>query len=91
MCRSKTLEHEAVRLKVPWRPKNIKDVRAMGYLLKTAANRKKNLPRRKKFIVVNKDEKGVGDLKTALIPDKERQSLEFALLVFCLVLGITVK
>ena len=46
--------------------------------------------RRKKF-AVNKDEKGVGDLKTALIPDKERQSLEFALLVFCLVLGITVK
>ena len=46
--------------------------------------------RRKKF-AVNKDEKGVGDLKTALIPDKERQSLEFAQLVSCLALGITVK
>jgi hypothetical protein len=56
------LEHEAVGLKVPWRPKNSKDVRAMGYLLKTAGNRKKNLPRRKKFIVVNKDQTGVGNL-----------------------------
>ena len=59
-----------MRLKVPWRPKNVKDVRAMGYLLKTAANRKKNLPRRKKFIVVNKDQNGVGHLNMiALISD----------------------
>jgi hypothetical protein len=62
MCRSQTLENEAVRLKVLWRPKNIQDVRAMGYMLKTAANRKKNLPRRKKFIVVNKDQNGIGNL-----------------------------
>ena len=41
----------------------------------------------KKFVVVLKDEKGVGDLKTAT----ERQSLEFAKLVSCLALEITVK
>ena len=38
-----------------------------------------------------KDEKGVGDLKTALTSDMEMQSLEFAQLVSCLALGITVK
>jgi hypothetical protein len=45
----------------------------------------------KKFIAVNKDEKGVGDLKTALASDMEMQSLEFAQLVSCLTLGIIVK
>ena len=38
----------------------------MGYLLTKAANRKWNQLRGKKFVVVNKYEKGVGDLKTAL-------------------------
>jgi hypothetical protein len=38
-----------------------------------------------------KDEKGVGDLKTALTSGMEMQSLEFAQLVFCLALGITVN
>jgi hypothetical protein len=32
----------------------------MGYLLRKAANRKWNHPRRKKFVAVNKNEKGVG-------------------------------
>jgi hypothetical protein len=45
----------------------------------------------KKFVAVNIDEKGVGDLKTALTSDMEMQSLEFAQLVSCLALGITVK
>ena len=45
----------------------------------------------KKFIAVNKDEKGVGDLKTSLTLDMEMQSLEFAQLVSCLDLGIIVK
>jgi hypothetical protein len=31
-----------------------------------------------KFVVINKDEKGVGDLKDALTSDIEMQSLEFA-------------
>jgi hypothetical protein len=30
-----------------------------------------NWPRRKKFVAFNKDEKGVGDLKTALTSDME--------------------
>jgi hypothetical protein len=45
----------------------------------------------KKLVAVNKDEKGVGDLNTALKSDMKVQSLEFAQLVSCLTLGITVK
>jgi hypothetical protein len=45
-------------------------------------------PRRKKFFVVNKVEKGVRELKTALILAMEIQSLEFANLVSSLYLFI---
>ena len=45
----------------------------MGYLKGRAANREWNQPRRKKFVAVNKDEKGVGDLKSALTSDMEMQ------------------
>ena len=38
----------------------------MGYLLRKAANRDWNQHRRKKFVADNKDEKGIGDLKTTL-------------------------
>jgi hypothetical protein len=41
----------------------------------------------KKFVAANKDEKGFGDLKTALKSDMEKQSLEFAQLLSCLNLG----
>jgi hypothetical protein len=41
----------------------------MCHLLRKAANRKWNQPRRKKFVAVNNDEKVVGDLKTALTSD----------------------
>jgi hypothetical protein len=44
----------------------------------------------KKFVAVNKDEKRLGDLKTALTSAMEMQSLEFAHLASCLDLGITV-
>ena len=54
-----TLKQEAVILKLPWRLKDVKDVRAMGYMLRKAANREWNQPRRKQFVAVNKDEKGV--------------------------------
>jgi hypothetical protein len=37
------------------------------------------------------NENGVGDLKTTLTANMEMQSLEFAQLVSCLALGITVK
>jgi hypothetical protein len=54
------LEQEAVTLKLPRRPQDLGDARDMGYLLRKAANREWNQPRRKKFVAVNKDEKGVG-------------------------------
>jgi hypothetical protein len=45
----------------------------MGYLMRKTAKREWNQPRRKKFVAVNKDKKGVGDLKTALTSDMEMQ------------------
>jgi hypothetical protein len=72
---SQILKQETITLKLPWRPQDVRDARAMGYLLRKAATRKWNQPRKKKFVAVNKDEKGVGDLKTALTSDMEMQSL----------------
>ena len=46
---------------------------------------------KEEVLTVNKDNKGVGDLKAVLAPDIEIQSLELAQLVSCLVLRITVK
>ena len=50
---SQTLKQEAVTLKLPWRLKDVKDARDMGYsadreLTGKAANREWNQPRRKK-------------------------------------------
>jgi hypothetical protein len=59
MCGFQTLKQEAVTLKLPWRPKEVKDARAMGYMLREAANREWNQHRRKQFVAVNKNEKGV--------------------------------
>jgi hypothetical protein len=56
---SQTLKHEAVTLKLPWRLKDVKDDRAIGYMLRKAANREWNQPRRKQFVAVNRDKKGV--------------------------------
>ena len=47
---SQTLKQEAVTLKLPWRLKDVKDARAMGYMLRKAANREWNQPKRKKFV-----------------------------------------
>jgi hypothetical protein len=55
---SQTLK-QAVTLKLPWRRKDVKDARAMGYMLRKAANREWNQPRSKQFVAVKKDEKGV--------------------------------
>jgi hypothetical protein len=74
-----------------WRPQVVKDARNVGYLLGTAANMEWNQSKRKKFVAVNKDEKGVGDLKTALTSDMTMQTLQFAQRVFCFSLGITLK
>ena len=38
MCGSQTLKQEVVTLKLPWRPKDVKDAKAMEYLLRKAAN-----------------------------------------------------
>jgi hypothetical protein len=56
---SQKLKQEAVTLKLPWRLKDVKDARAMGYMERKAANREWNQPRRKQFVAGNKDEKGV--------------------------------
>ena len=45
----------------------------MGNLMRQAANREWNQPRRKKFVAVNKNEKGVGNLKNTLTSDIEMQ------------------
>ena len=63
----------------------------MRYLLRKAAKKEWKQPRRKKFVAINKDEKGVGDLKTTLTSDMEIQSLDRVQLVSCLALGFTVK
>jgi hypothetical protein len=52
-----------------------------------SANREWNQLSRKTFVAVNKDQKGVGDLKITLTSDMEMQSLEFAQLISCLVFG----
>ena len=75
-------------MRLPWRLQDIQDTRVVGYLLKNYTNRELNQPRRK---TTTKTKKGVGDLKTTLTSDIEMQSLEFAQLVSCLALGITVK
>jgi hypothetical protein len=45
------------KLKLPWRPQDVRDARAVGYLPRKAANREWNQPRRKKFVEVNKDKR----------------------------------
>jgi hypothetical protein len=39
---SQTLKQEAVTLKLPWRLKDVKNARAMGYMLRKTANREWN-------------------------------------------------
>ena len=56
---SQTLKQEAVTLKLPWRHKDVKDARAMGYMLRKADNREGNQPRRRNFVAINKEEKGL--------------------------------
>jgi hypothetical protein len=56
---SQTLKQEAIALKLPWGLKDIKDARAMGYMLRKHANREWNQPRRNQLVAINKDEKGV--------------------------------
>jgi hypothetical protein len=91
MCGSQTPEQIAVKLKLPWRPQDIS--RAAGYLLRKSANREWNQPKRKKSVAVSKDERGVGDLKTALTHQTWRCEVWslHSWLVSCLTFGITVE
>jgi hypothetical protein len=59
MCGSQTLKQEAITLKLPWRPQDVQDATVMGNLLRKAANRELNQPRRKKLVAVKKEEKQV--------------------------------
>jgi hypothetical protein len=52
-----TLEHEAVKLKLPWRLQDVRDTRVVGYLSRKAANWEWNQPKGKKFVSVNKYER----------------------------------
>ena len=88
---SQTLKQEAVTLKLPWRLKDVKDARVMEYMLRKAANREWNQPRRKTVCCSPQRQKRSGDLKIALTSAMEMQCLEFAQLVSCLSLRITVK
>jgi hypothetical protein len=56
---SQTLKQEPVTLKLSWTLKDVKNARAMLYMPRKAANREWNQPRKKQFVAVNKDEKGV--------------------------------
>jgi hypothetical protein len=57
MYGSQTLEKETLKLKLPWRPQDVRDARAMKYLPEEAANREWNQPKRKtKCVAVNKAE-----------------------------------
>ena len=91
MCGSQTLEQELVKLKLPWRSQDVRNARAVGYMLRRAANGDWDQTWRKSCVPVNKDERRVGDLKISLTLDMEMQSLEFVQLVSCLALGIAVK
>jgi hypothetical protein len=90
MYRSQTLKQEAVMLKLPWRPKDVKNARAVGYLQRKVANREWNQPRRKNFTAININENELRS-KDHFNIRHEMQSLEFAQLVSCLSLGIRVK
>ena len=78
--------HEPVQLKLglSWRPQDVGDARVMD-LQRKAADKKRNQPKKKKYVAVNKDERNQ-DLKSTLISDIEMRCFEFPELVFHFVL-----
>jgi hypothetical protein len=64
---------------------NFRDAKAIGYLLRNAANREWNQPR-----IINLFQ-STKELEILLTSEMEIQSLEFAQLVSCLDLGIIAK
>jgi hypothetical protein len=87
LCVSQRLKQEAVTFKLPWRPQDVQDARAVGYLLTKAANRSGTSPGERSLLQSTKMKKG----EIALTSDMEIQSWGFAQLVSCLALEITVK
>ena len=56
MCGFQTLEQETVKLKLLWISQDIRDARVVGCLLRKAANKEWNQPKRMKFVTANKNE-----------------------------------
>jgi hypothetical protein len=56
MCGYQTLEQETVKLKLLWISQDIRDARVVGCLLRKAANKEWNQPKRMKFVTANKNE-----------------------------------
>lgn len=46
-----------MKVKLTWRPQDVRESRVMSSLVRKTANREWNQPKRKKFIAVNKDER----------------------------------
>ena len=46
-----------MKLGLPWRPREVRDARALGYLRRRGANRERNQSKRKKCAAVNKAER----------------------------------
>jgi len=79
------LKQDTIKLKLLWRPQDVRAVRAWVTCQKKAANRME--PAQEIEVCCGQQGyKGVGDLKTALTSDMEMQSLEFAQLTFWLTL-----
>jgi hypothetical protein len=50
MCGSQTLNQEAATLKLPWRLQDVRDARAVSYLLRKVANKEWNHSRKRSLL-----------------------------------------
>ena len=75
--------HEKLKVKpgLCWKHHNVGDSRVVGYLLRKAANREWNKPKREKFVSTNNTERNWRS-EDCFDIDIEIQCLKFALLVF---------
>ena len=80
-------------MKLSWIPQDVRDARAVGFLLGKADNREWSQPKRTKFVVVecqicqqqSTRMKGFENLKNVLTSDTEMRNLEYDCLFFGLV------
>ena len=90
MCRvsrKPLCESVKVKTELPCIPQSVGDSRFLGYQPKKAANRNGTNPSEKR--ILQSKLKRVRDLKRVLVSDVEMQNLEFAQLIFSLVLVLT--